>query len=345
MKSGGILAALWATILVCSTPSAGLALELYLNNIDAGLPGSGLTPDGVWAWTAGPDAVFTNEVTETGGVNGTQSFRQTTDATAAVGTSWYFVRGFGQLAVWADESNPLAGGVPGSNNASRFRFSMDVNISGNNGGEGTKPLWLGITASDNDYEATHNIDVNNDGDMLDGADLYNHEINPTITVSGQWATVSWTFNQGVPKSLDPDIPLADQVFSNALSLQWYASYNSGGFGLDAENVVNMDNFRIEFLPPQNGDYNDNGVVDGADYVVWRKNEGTTNSLPNDNGIGGTIGAGHYNLWRSNFGNPGSGSASGLSAAAVPEPATFSLAALMAIVGCSLSAPGRRRTKN
>jgi hypothetical protein len=49
-----------------------------------------------------------------------------------------------------------------------------------------------------------------------------------------------------------------------------------------------------------GDYNHNGVVDGADYVMWRKNDGTP--------------AG-YNLWRSNFGHTmGSGSVS-----AVPEP--------------------------
>jgi autotransporter-associated beta strand protein len=30
-----------------------------------------------------------------------------------------------------------------------------------------------------------------------------------------------------------------------------------------------------------GDYNSDGTVDAADYVVWRKNDGTTNSLPND----------------------------------------------------------------
>ena len=45
-----------------------------------------------------------------------------------------------------------------------------------------------------------------------------------------------------------------------------------------------------------GDYNQDGIVDAADYVVWRDNEGTTNSLPNDL-IGGTIGTAHYNQWR------------------------------------------------
>ena len=51
-----------------------------------------------------------------------------------------------------------------------------------------------------------------------------------------------------------------------------------------------------------GDYNNNGRVDAADYVVWRKNEGTNNSLPN-NSLPGPIGPAHYQQWRANFGNP------------------------------------------
>jgi hypothetical protein len=76
-----------------------------------------------------------------------------------------------------------------------------------------------------------------------------------------------------------------------------------------------------------GDYNDDGKVDAADYVVWRKNEGTMNVLPNDPD-GGTIGAAQFNTWRANFGNmAGSGSGSVLgpsSPPSVPEPTTFVL---------------------
>jgi hypothetical protein len=70
-----------------------------------------------------------------------------------------------------------------------------------------------------------------------------------------------------------------------------------------------------------GDYNDDGKVDAADYVVWRKNEGTMNTLPNDP-TGGTIGAAQFNSWRANFGNTlgGSGAARTEDASgAVPEP--------------------------
>jgi hypothetical protein len=88
--------------------------------------------------------------------------------------------------------------------------------------------------------------------------------------------------------------------------------------------------------PLFGDYNENGAVDAADYVVWRENVGTTNVLPND-ALGGTIGAAHYDQWRANFGNPpGSGLGSG---SAVPEPASAALA-LLGLVG--LWFVGRRR---
>jgi hypothetical protein len=73
--------------------------------------------------------------------------------------------------------------------------------------------------------------------------------------------------------------------------------------------------------PLTGDYNDNGVVDAADYVVWRDNAGTTNTLPNDD-IGGTIGPAHYEQWRANFGISNIGA--GLGSAAVPEPAAVTL---------------------
>jgi hypothetical protein len=341
MKSGSFRAALLAVIglhlLVCRAQ----ALELYYNNVDAGLPGPGLTPDGVWAWTSGPDTVFTDEVTEFDGVGGTQSFRQTTDATAANGTSWYFVRGFGQFSAWADENTPLAGGVAGSNDPARYRFSMDVNISGNNGGEGTTPLALGISASDMNYEATYNIDVNADGDFDDGAEVYNHgEIKPMISVSGEWVNISFTFDQGTAQTIDADVLPEHQVFSNGLALQWYASYGSGGFGLDADNVVNMDNFRIEFLEVVglSGDFNEDGAVGAADYVVWRKNETANNPLPNDDGL--LTQAERFDLWRANFGEM-TGSGSGT---AVPEPATLALTLMIAAGCCFLSAPRRRRRK-
>jgi hypothetical protein len=68
-----------------------------------------------------------------------------------------------------------------------------------------------------------------------------------------------------------------------------------------------------------GDYNKNGIVDAADYTVWRDSLGSTTNLAADGNESGAIDAGDYDVWVSKFGNH---SGSGANAtAAVPEPPT------------------------
>jgi len=89
-----------------------------------------------------------------------------------------------------------------------------------------------------------------------------------------------------------------------------------------------------------GDYNENGVVDAADYTVWRDalELGTVMDLPNrDPANTGLISEADFISWRNNFGNTG-GAGSG-SSAAVPEPSTGTMLVLVALVGCITS---RRR---
>jgi len=91
-----------------------------------------------------------------------------------------------------------------------------------------------------------------------------------------------------------------------------------------------DYLRTNLVPPTSlaGDFNGNGIVDGADYVVWRKN------MSNDSS--------KYTEWRSHFGNSGSGSGLNL-AAAVPEPASVFLAIAVGFAVLSQrAAAGRRR---
>jgi T5SS/PEP-CTERM-associated repeat protein len=107
------------------------------------------------------------------------------------------------------------------------------------------------------------------------------------------------------------------------NLTWHISYNTNsvliGVGLSGG------------LP---GDYNRDGTVDAADYVVWRNNEGTTNLLPNDL-LGGIIDSRQYNQWRANFGATTAGAAAVASAdslsAVVPEPAC-NLLLLVGLIG-------------
>jgi hypothetical protein len=78
-----------------------------------------------------------------------------------------------------------------------------------------------------------------------------------------------------------------------------------------------------------GDYNQDGAVDAADYVVWRDTLGLLGAgLAADGDGNGSIDAGDYDVWRANFGNtsaPGAGAATGQTELAeVPEPPTFLL---------------------
>jgi hypothetical protein len=75
-----------------------------------------------------------------------------------------------------------------------------------------------------------------------------------------------------------------------------------------------------------GDYNQNGVVDAADYVVWRKKVGP-GSLQNEGGISpGVVDGADYNFWRSRFGAT-SGAGAALDGGAVPEPGSALLLVL------------------
>lgn len=79
--------------------------------------------------------------------------------------------------------------------------------------------------------------------------------------------------------------------------------------------------------PVVGDYNGNGSVDAADYVVWRNGDS-----PDDTQAG-------YDLWKANFGKP---AGAGATAGGVPEPASIGLL-LIGLAAMTVSA--RRGNKS
>ncbi len=72
-----------------------------------------------------------------------------------------------------------------------------------------------------------------------------------------------------------------------------------------------------------GDYNNDGRVDAADYTVWRDNFGQPVNLPNDV-TEGTVDSGDLTVWRNNYGATATPSA-------IPEPTALALG-LLAVAG-------------
>ena len=79
-----------------------------------------------------------------------------------------------------------------------------------------------------------------------------------------------------------------------------------------------------------GDYNHDGKVTAADYVVWKNGGSPTPNSPAD-----------YATWRANFGKSAGSGAGGLSNSLVPEP-TSTMLVLMGIVVGLLAYPHTRR---
>jgi PEP-CTERM motif-containing protein len=182
---------------------------------------------------------------------------------------------------------------------------------------------------------------------------YTHNSSPEGTL---WATAALAANSGQT--------IAASNWQNLVFTDWEAAYqNSVGSNIlnpnyrDAVVHIVADNIYLDlrFLgwsqrggggfsyiratastpPPTTGDYNVNGVIDAADYVVWRNTNGQTGITPGtgaDGNANGSIESGDYDFWRAHFGNTlGSGALS--QSGAVPEPS--SLLIIAGLLSCGI----------
>jgi hypothetical protein len=81
-----------------------------------------------------------------------------------------------------------------------------------------------------------------------------------------------------------------------------------------------------------GDFNRDGIVDTADYIIWRRmlNQTVISGAGADANGNGIIDQSDYDLWRTHFGNT-SGTGAFDNRSAVPEP-SFGALACVAMLG-------------
>ncbi len=157
------------------------------------------------------------------------------------------------------------------------------------------------------------------------------EVNVEMDIVGdQLSAYAWPVGQ--PRPAAPQVTATDSSFTTGISGAAFAEDDDLTAGVFRYVSAQSTPF-VDGVP---GDYNNNGVVDAADYVLWRNG----GPLANEVDTPGTVNAADYTAWQARFGNT-SGRGSGLAAAAVPEPTTLFLA--FVTVGAGLAANGRRRT--
>lgn len=146
-----------------------------------------------------------------------------------------------------------------------------------------------------------------------------------------------TLAPGVDASITYDIPTGENGY-DSLRFGGPSGVSSPGNNFYGGSI--FDNIKLTLIDvdaPLTGDYNDDGVVDAADYTVWRDTLGN-NADPsgsgadgNDNGV---IDNGDYTVWSDNY-----GAASASLATAVPEPSSALLTSLLLGLGFRRSRNG------
>jgi hypothetical protein len=213
-------------------------------------------------------------------------------------------------------------GVPPAINAlGQVAFTATLSGTGVSGAN-DRGLWAGTPG---------NVSlVAREGDVIDldpGAGVLNRTIQ------------SMSFANGYSRHpVNPSFESASAALNDAGQIAWQAIFTAASGGGSAIFLTSLP------APPGDdldGDYNDDGLVDTADFVVWQKFNGTSTDLPNDpNPV--PIDNDQYTTWQTHFGESNAGAGGADRSTTVPEPSHWWLLYVVTAFGGSGSNGRRKR---
>ena len=162
------------------------------------------------------------------------------------------------------------------------------NVSGSAGAKvqvGASPGLINVTGDWNNTGIGISLELDNLGTSIVPGVQFDQ-----LNVSGQFThggTVTIDRSELVGPSTTQQLKLIGWGTEAGLSTSTVVSFLGGSplvYNFQADGLY----VTVQASAGTPGDYNNNGVVDVADYVVWRENEGTNNPLSN-NSLPGPIG--------------------------------------------------------
>lgn len=151
---------------------------------------------------------------------------------------------------------------------------------------------------------------------------------PTATSTAQLMVgENYSLNAGVQMSVGVESEFATKVATFHASLDTFEAFVvPEGYVVNAPDGHIVNNVYVGPSGPVvggvEGDYNFDGLVDAADYPVWRDAFDNGTGLPNDT-TPDDVTTADYDLWSANYGGPAA------AAVSVPEPAVLAWLAMAA----------------
>jgi probable HAF family extracellular repeat protein len=156
------------------------------------------------------------------------------------------------------------------------------------------------------------LSINSRGDIVGESEVTPVESHAFLYRDGAMLDL----NNVIDSTQDWTLQIAWDISDNGLIVGW------GTHNGDARSFLLTP--LIERIP---GDYNRNGTVDAADYVVWRNTLGDSGTgLAADGNANDAIDPGDYDVWRANFGTSADSASE-----EIPEPSRLALAIAAVLV--------------